>query len=122
MKFFRSAEDKRIEFLLAEYKSAKELGAPEDEALLKVIGELKMLGGPLKNNWDGLSKRSKKEAINKALSPLDINTYDLVKLTSFMIAWEFPKYNKRSTVDEIRAGQDSLSLLNSRVAKIKDSK
>ncbi len=121
MTFFKSSEDKRIEFLLRCYLKVLADKQPEDIAKLITIWEYKTSGGRL---FDELSEKpveQQKIIANEVLGTgTDLFTYDIVSLIAYIVAMESPSQEKLS-VDKIRSGTDRLSRLKDKTNKIYSS-
>lgn len=121
MAFFKSSEEKRIEFLLRCYLKVISDKQPEDIAKLITIWEYKMSSGRLFDRLSDKPVEQQKVIANEVLGvSKDIFTYDIVDLVCHMVAMESPVQEKLS-VQKIRFGTDRISKLNDKTSKIYSS-
>ncbi len=118
MAFFKSSEDKRIEFLLGCYLKVIADKQPEDIAKLIVIWEYKTSSGRLFDQLSDKPVEQQKIIANEVLGTgTDLLTYDIISLVSYIVAMESSVQEKLS-VEKIRSGTDRLTKLNDKTAKI----
>jgi len=121
LNLFFSKENKRIKKLFLIFKNEIQKGDQNDVALMKVWGELIMRDTQLKNRY-GFQERnieSQKKLLKELFSFANVSRYDVFESIQFIIRWEFPqKYNKTSTINEIRSKKDLRSKLENKVKKI----
>jgi hypothetical protein len=118
---FQFREKKRIKELFRLFKTQIRQGVEENTALMRVWGELKMQNICLKDKY-GFKERdisSKKNLLREMFTPLDVADYDIFKSIEFIVCWEFPhKYNHTPTIQDIRSGKDSLTILENKIKEI----
>lgn len=80
------------------------------------------IGNVLLNSQYGFKERtikSKKELLKQIFNPIDVTSYDIFKTITFIVSWEFTeKYSNSPSIEEIRSGKDSHSILENKVRDI----